>query len=99
MHVEAHDLVKTYPIRRSAAERRASREDQVRALHGLSVVQTCEAGAPDELRLTTTLLHASGQWIGGTTAIPLTRSAVAGFSRTSRNRASVSSSIESTSSP
>ncbi len=41
------------------------------ALHGLSVVQTCEAGASDELRLTTTLLHTSGQWIGGTTAIPL----------------------------
>ncbi len=41
------------------------------ALHGLSLVQTCEPGAPDELRLTTTLLHTSGQWIAGTTAIPL----------------------------
>jgi hypothetical protein len=41
------------------------------ARYGLSVVQTCEASEPGELRLTTTLLHTSGQWIAGTTAIPL----------------------------
>lgn len=38
---------------------------------GLSIVQTCDAGDPGELRLTTTLLHTSGQWIVGTIAIPL----------------------------
>lgn len=38
---------------------------------GLSIVQTCDAGEPGELRLTTTLLHTSGQWIAGTIAIPL----------------------------
>jgi len=41
------------------------------ARHGLSVVQTCEAGTSLEVRLVTTLLHTSGQWIAGTITIPL----------------------------
>ena len=39
--------------------------------NGLSVVQTCEPGEASELRLVTTLLHTSGQWISGTTVMPL----------------------------
>ena len=39
--------------------------------NGLSVVQTCEPGEGGELRLVTTLLHQSGQWISGTMVVPL----------------------------
>ena len=39
--------------------------------NGLSVAQTCEPGEAGELRLVTTLLHSSGQWISGTTVVPL----------------------------
>ncbi|MFQ5808195.1 MAG: ERF family protein [Armatimonadota bacterium] len=39
--------------------------------NGLSVVQTCEPGEVGELRLVTTLLHQSGQWISGTMVVPL----------------------------
>lgn len=41
------------------------------AQNGLSVVQTCEPGEVGELRLVTTLLHQSGQWISGTMVVPL----------------------------
>jgi len=41
------------------------------AKHGLSVIQTCEPGSRGELRLTTTLLHESGQWVSGTESLPL----------------------------
>lgn len=37
----------------------------------LAVVQTCDGGDRDELRLTTTLFHKSGQWIAGTIAMHL----------------------------
>ncbi len=39
--------------------------------NGLSVLQTCEPGNRDELRLTTTLLHESGQWVSGTEVVPI----------------------------
>ncbi|MGQ9573266.1 MAG: ERF family protein [Dehalococcoidia bacterium] len=39
--------------------------------NGLSVVQTCEPGEVGELRLVTTLLYQSGQWISGTMVVPL----------------------------
>lgn len=39
--------------------------------NGLSVVQTCEPGKAGELRLVTTLLHTSGQWISGTAVLQL----------------------------
>ena len=39
--------------------------------HGLAVVQTCEPSNRGELRLTTTLLHQSGQWISGTEIVPM----------------------------
>ncbi|MPZ13485.1 MAG: hypothetical protein GEU73_03520 [Chloroflexi bacterium] len=39
--------------------------------NGLAVVQTCKPGNAGELRLTTTLLHKSGQWVSGTMVIPL----------------------------
>jgi len=38
--------------------------------NGLSVVQTCEPTAPGALRVTTTLLHASGQFLEGTLEMP-----------------------------
>ena len=41
------------------------------AKHGLAVVQTCEPSSRGELRLTTTLLHESGQWISGTESVPV----------------------------
>ncbi len=47
--------------------------------NGLSVVQTCEPGAVGELRLVTTLLHTSGQWISGTTVLPLPAQTPQGF--------------------
>ena len=47
--------------------------------NGLSVVQTCEPGAIGELRLVATLLHTSGQWISGTTALPLPAQTPQGF--------------------
>ncbi len=47
--------------------------------NGLSVVQTCEPGAVGELRLVTTLLHTSGQWISGTTVLPLSAQTPQGF--------------------
>ena len=39
--------------------------------HGLAVTQTCEPSNRGELRLTTTLLHESGQWISGTEMVPM----------------------------
>jgi ERF superfamily len=39
--------------------------------NGLAVVQTCEPGEAGELRLVTTLLHTSGQWISGTAVLSL----------------------------
>ncbi|HZU46881.1 MAG TPA: ERF family protein [Mycobacterium sp.] len=39
--------------------------------NGLAVLQTCEPGSRGELRLTTTLLHQSGQWVSGTELMPL----------------------------
>jgi hypothetical protein len=39
--------------------------------HGLALAQTCEPGNRGELRLTTTLLHESGQWISGTEIVPM----------------------------
>ena len=39
--------------------------------HGLAVTQTCEPSNRGELRLTTTLLHESGQWISGTEIVPM----------------------------
>lgn len=38
---------------------------------GLAVTQTCEPSNRSELRLTTTLLHQSGQWISGTEIVPM----------------------------
>ena len=39
--------------------------------NGLAVLQTGEPGNRGELRLTTTLLHQSGQWISGTQLMPV----------------------------
>ena len=39
--------------------------------HLLCVTQLCEPGLKGELRLTTMLLHESGQWLAGTAAVPL----------------------------
>jgi hypothetical protein len=39
--------------------------------NGLSVLQACEPGNRGELRLTTTLLHESGQWVSGTEVVPI----------------------------
>ena len=39
--------------------------------HGLALTQTCEPSNRGELRLTTTLLHESGQWISGTEMVPM----------------------------
>lgn len=39
--------------------------------NGLAVLQTCEPGNRGELRLTTTLLHESGQWVSGTEVVPI----------------------------
>ena len=39
--------------------------------HGLAVTQTCEPSNRGELRLTTTLLHESGQWVSGTEMVPM----------------------------
>ncbi len=39
--------------------------------NGLAVIQTCEPSNRGELRLTTTLLHESGQWISGTEIVPM----------------------------
>jgi len=39
--------------------------------HGLAVTQTCESSKRGELRLTTTLLHQSGQQISGTEIVPM----------------------------
>lgn len=39
--------------------------------NGLAVIQTCEPDDTDTLRLTTTLLHASGQWVAGTARFPM----------------------------
>lgn len=49
------------------------------AQQGLSVVQTCEASEAGQVRLTTTLLHTSGQWIAGTAAIPLAAQTPQGY--------------------
>jgi len=38
---------------------------------GLAVTQTCEPSNRGELRLTTTLLHQSGQWLSGTEIVPM----------------------------
>ena len=43
----------------------------VLADHGLAVVQPCEPGQAGEVRLTTMLLHDSGQWIAGTCSVPV----------------------------
>jgi len=40
--------------------------------NGLSIVQTCEPASPQTIRLTTTLLHTSGQFLGGTVDMPVT---------------------------
>ncbi|MHB8618913.1 MAG: ERF family protein, partial [Chloroflexota bacterium] len=40
--------------------------------HGLALVQTTEPGGPDEIRLVTTLIHASGQYVSGTLVLPVT---------------------------
>ncbi len=47
--------------------------------NGLSVVQTCEPSERNELRLTTTLLHESGQWIAGTMTLPIAVHTAQGF--------------------
>ena|SRR5579883_1342166 len=41
------------------------------AKNGLALLQTCEPGNRGELRLTTTLLHESGQWVSGTEVVPI----------------------------
>ena len=41
--------------------------------NGLSVVQTCSVGEGEGLILNTTLLHTSGQWIGGELAVKPTK--------------------------
>ncbi len=41
--------------------------------NGLSVVQTCSVGEGEGLVLNTTLLHTSGQWIGGELAVKPTK--------------------------
>jgi hypothetical protein len=38
--------------------------------NGLGVAQTCEPGEAGEVRLTTWLLHTSGQWLCGTASLP-----------------------------
>ena len=47
--------------------------------NGLAVLQTCEPGNRGEVRLTTTLLHQSGQWVSGTELIPLPNVTPQGF--------------------
>jgi len=47
--------------------------------NGLSVLQTCEPGNRGELRLTTTLLHESGQWVSGTEVVPVSAPTAQGF--------------------
>ena len=47
--------------------------------NGLSVLQTCEPGNRGELRLTTTLLHESGQWVSGTEVVPMSAPTPQGF--------------------
>ena len=47
--------------------------------HGLSVVQPCEPGQPGEVRLTTMLLHESGQWIAGTCSVPVATAGPRGY--------------------
>ena len=49
------------------------------ARHGLSVVQTCEPSSRGELRLTTTLLHESGQWLSGTESVPMAVPSAQGY--------------------
>ncbi|HLG72596.1 MAG TPA: ERF family protein [Chloroflexota bacterium] len=47
--------------------------------HGLAVVQPCEPGQPGEVRLTTMLLHDSGQWIAGTCSVPVPANGPRGY--------------------
>lgn len=51
----------------------------VLAANGLSVTQTCEPGEPNTIRLTTTLLHSSGQWMSGTAVLPLANNTPQGY--------------------
>ena len=47
--------------------------------NGLSILQTCERGNRGELRLTTMLLHESGQWVSGTAVVPVSAPTAQGF--------------------
>jgi hypothetical protein len=44
---------------------------EILAANGLAVSQTCALGEAGEVRLTTWLLHTSGQWLRGTACLPL----------------------------
>ena len=52
---------------------------KVLAANGLSVIQTPEESERQEVRISTTLLHSSGQWITSTYAIPVTKADAQGY--------------------
>lgn len=60
---------RTYPYATLASVWRAIRG--ALSSNGLAVVQACEPGDAGEVRLVTTLLHSSGQWMSGVTALPV----------------------------
>ena len=45
---------------------------QALTANGFAISQTCEPGEAGEMRLTTWLLHTSGQWLCGTASLPVT---------------------------
>lgn len=47
--------------------------------HGLSYVQLTEPTEKDEVRVETVILHSSGQWIGSTLALPVSKADAQGF--------------------
>lgn len=47
--------------------------------NGLSVIQTCEPSGAATLRVTTTLLHDSGQYLAGTAEVPLPNNTPQGY--------------------
>jgi hypothetical protein len=67
--VERDGSTQTYRYATLASVWNAARKPLTK--NGLALLQTCEPGNRGELRLTTTLLHESGQWVSGTEVVPI----------------------------
>jgi hypothetical protein len=80
--IDAAEKNKANPAFRSKYADLASIWDACRdalTANGLSVAQFAEDSEPGTLRLTTMLLHTSGEWIAGTMALPLAKQDPQGY--------------------